>query len=112
MACVAEEEARLISIRTKAALAEAKKRGVELGKHGKVLGRESKKRANEFAKEMTSAIKEGIIETIKNNKRISYRSLAELFNKKKLKTEKGGSWHGNTVQRICDRLGLDIHTTT
>jgi DNA invertase Pin-like site-specific DNA recombinase len=50
-AALAQEERRLISERTKAALQQAKKRGVELGKNGKVLAernREEKERFKEY----------------------------------------------------------------
>ncbi len=50
-AALAQEERRLISERTKAALKQAKKRGVELGKNGKVLAarnREEKERFKEY----------------------------------------------------------------
>lgn len=50
-AALAQEERRLISERTKAALQQAKKRGVELGKNGKVLAkrnREEKERFREY----------------------------------------------------------------
>ena len=108
MAAVAEEEARLISIRTKAALAAAKERGVKLGTHSKVLNEESKRKADSFAKSLSSSIKEAVIETFKMHKRTSYRSIADVFNRKGLKTDRGGKWHGNTIQRACERIGLEI----
>jgi DNA invertase Pin-like site-specific DNA recombinase len=50
-AALAQEERRLISERTKAALQQAKRRGVELGKNGKVLAernREAKERFRDY----------------------------------------------------------------
>ena len=44
-AALAQEERRLISERTKAALQQAKKRGVELGKNGRVLAARNKTKA-------------------------------------------------------------------
>ena len=112
MAAVAEEEARLISIRPKAALAAAKERGVKLGTHAKVLNEESKRKADSFAKSLSSSIKEAVIETFKMHKKTSYRSIADVFNRKGLKTDRGGKWHGNTIQRACERIGLDIHSVS
>jgi len=47
-AALAQEERRLISERTKAALQQAKKRGVELGKNGKVLAERNKEEKERF----------------------------------------------------------------
>jgi DNA invertase Pin-like site-specific DNA recombinase len=55
-AALAQEERRLISERTKAALAQAKKRGVRLGKNGAVLAVQRKHVANEKANRMLNTI--------------------------------------------------------
>ena len=49
-AALAQEERRLISERTKAALAQAKKRGAILGRNGAVLAQRNKDRASERRK--------------------------------------------------------------
>ena len=51
-AALAQEERRLISERTKAALYQAKKRGVELGSNGKVLAERNRERSEHKAKEL------------------------------------------------------------
>jgi len=51
-AALAQEERRLISERTKAALYQAKKRGVKLGKNGKVLAERNRERSDHKAKEL------------------------------------------------------------
>lgn len=48
-AALAQEEQRLISERTKAALAEAKRRGVVLGSNGRNLAAKNRRAADEFA---------------------------------------------------------------
>lgn len=55
-AALAQEERRLISERTRNALAEAKKRGVELGKNGKVLAERNRKAADERAEALRPII--------------------------------------------------------
>lgn len=55
-AALAQEERRLISERTRNALAEAKKRGVQLGKNGKVLAERNRKAADERAEALRPII--------------------------------------------------------
>ncbi len=63
-AALAQEERRLISERTRNALAEAKKRGVQLGKNGKVLGErrriEARERAQSLRPFIEPLLREGI----------------------------------------------------
>ena len=108
MCAVAEEEARLCSLRVRAALAAAKERGVELGKHGKILAKENKAKANNFAKTIASTMGEVAAECIKESGKVSYRAMANLFNKKKIKTPRGGKWHGVTIKNYCDRLNINV----
>lgn len=109
-AAFAEREARLIGQRTREALAAAKARGVELGKHGKVLGRMEKENADKYAKGIADIIKETALETFKTHKKITYKLLADSLSDKKIKTRKGGKWYPTTVKNLCDRLGLDIYS--
>jgi DNA invertase Pin-like site-specific DNA recombinase len=55
-AALAQEERRLISERTKAALAQAKKRGVRLGKNGAVLAEKRKSEADLRARRLLNSI--------------------------------------------------------
>lgn len=55
-AALAQEERRLISERTKAALAQATKRGAKLGGNGKILAKKRKYEADERARHMLNSI--------------------------------------------------------
>ena len=97
-AALAQEERRLISERTKAALKVAKAKGVVLGKNGKVLAEKNKRIATDFA------------ETIKNHllslrsEGLSFRAIAMELNNQEIQSYAGGKWYGASVQRAYDRL--------
>ena len=107
-AAVAEEESRLISVRTKAALAACRARGIELGKHGKILAKQNKVEADTFAKSLVKAIKSAIKKQWAEQGRVSHRGIADIFNAKKIKTARNGKWHNTTVRNLCNRVGIDI----
>ena len=98
-AAMAEEEARRISIRTKAALAAAKERGVVLGKNATKLAIKHKTEADIFAAKVGPVIHE----LIRANN-LSYREAANSLNRIKLCTYKGGNWHPTSVHRIIIRF--------
>lgn len=58
-AALAQEERRLISERTKAALAQAKRRGQDLGRNGRFLALENRRLAEERARSAMSTMPEG-----------------------------------------------------
>lgn len=97
-AAMAEEEGRRISERTKAALAAAKARGVELGRNGSALAREHKATADAFAKEVGPRIV-----AMHENDGLSYRAIAESFNRSKFGSCSGKSWHSTSVYRVATR---------
>lgn len=97
-AALAEEERRLISERTKAALNAAKIRGVQLGQNGKSLAARNKQRADAFAKANSENIRN--LYTDGN----SYNKIAKILNDSNALSFTGGLWHAITVQRILKRL--------
>ena len=102
MALVAEEEGRLISARTKVALAVAKERGVELGRNGKeILSVKNRKKADEFA--LTIA---PIIEQLEQSGCTTERAIAEQLNLRGIPTARGGDskWHQSTVHHVIKRI--------
>jgi len=97
-AALAQEERRLISERTKNALREAKRRGVELGKNGKVLAERNKKEADERAKKL----KPIIMPMVKIG--MSYCQIARQLNEGGMTTPSGGRFHAQTVKNVIKRL--------
>jgi len=98
-AALAEKERRLISIRTKDALAAAKRRGVVLGKHGRdVLGPANHKAAQERAVAIADTIKAKI------DAGKSLRVITAELNAEEVPTAKGGTWHLTSVKRLVDRI--------
>jgi len=98
-AAMAEEEARRISDRTKAALAAAKAKGTVLGANGKRLATFNKAEANKFA--MTAGSE---ISRLRSKSGMSFRQIAIHLNKSdSLPTQRGGKWHEATVHRVFTR---------
>lgn len=99
LAAVAEEEARAISARTKAALASAKARGVRLGSYGATLGK-----ANATSAQQTARSLKPIVEAIKAEGVTTVRGIAEALNARKVATPQGGKWHSTSVHRLLARF--------
>lgn len=98
-AALAEKERALISQRTKDALAAAKKRGVELGKHGReVLAPNNRKAALQRARSLRNTVAE------KQAAGKSLRTIAAELNAEGVPTAKGGKWHLTSVKRMVDRI--------
>jgi DNA invertase Pin-like site-specific DNA recombinase len=98
-AAVAQEEARAISARTKAALAAAKARGVRLGIHGaETLAPKYRAEAKIRAKQLAPVIRE------LQRDGYSMRGIAAELDKRKVETPRGGAWHPQLVKRIMQRL--------
>ena len=102
LAAVAEDEAKRISQRTKAALAQAKKNGVKLGNPqlAETLNAPRIERANEFAASMRS-----ILSALKASG-MTQRKMVEELNTKGIASARGGQWSLIQLQRTLKRLDL------
>ena len=99
LAAFAEHEREQISERTKAALAAAKARGVELGKNGKVLARQNREKAVTFANDMAKTVQQ-----LQNEGFSTVRQLADELNSRGIPSANGAKWHVPTVHRLLRRL--------
>jgi DNA invertase Pin-like site-specific DNA recombinase len=97
-AAVAQEEARAISARTKAALAAAKQRGVRLGATGAVRAIKYKAEARTRAVELAPVLRD------LKQQGLSLRGMAAELTKRRVPTARGGAWHPQLVARVLERL--------
>lgn len=97
-AALAEEERRMISERTRAAMAAAKARGVELGANGKVLAEKHKAEAVERLAPVADRLR-----TLKGSG-LSVRRIVETLNAEGVPSPAGGAWHVANVHRALKRL--------
>ncbi len=98
-AAMAEEEGRRISERTKAALAAAKERGVQLGRNGKLLAKQNRMEAVEFARDISKEInKLGL------GGSASLREVASALNDIGVRTRNGSHWHPTSIARVINRI--------
>jgi DNA invertase Pin-like site-specific DNA recombinase len=109
MGLMAQHERKLISERTKAALAAAKARGIRLGcpngaKHLRQLGNSAaiqavKERADDYAELLRDTVQE-----ICSAGQISLSRMADELNRRSVRTARGGKWHPATAGRLVRRL--------
>ncbi|MDB4809288.1 recombinase family protein [bacterium] len=104
IAAMAEYEATLISQRTKAALAAAKKRGVMLGANGRVLAEANIKAADQWAESIAETMTKGIAACRKK----TLQNLANKLNSWGVKTRTGKAFAPTTVMRLMKRLNLSF----
>jgi DNA invertase Pin-like site-specific DNA recombinase len=108
MALVAEEERRMISARTKAALAAAKARGQKLGNpNGAAVlrgrGNAEAVTALKLKADVHAAQVRPIIEAIRGEGKISLNTIAGELNNRGILTANGGRWHAMTVRNLLQR---------
>jgi DNA invertase Pin-like site-specific DNA recombinase len=93
-AALAEQERRMISERTKAGLAQAKRRGVRLG---------NSKQA-EINADAAQAFAEALRPEIEPIRNLSATRIAHILNDRKIATPTGARWSAKTVIRVQERL--------
>ena len=100
-AALAEQEREFISARTKAALAEAKAKGVKLGGL-----RDKTMKRNEVVKANAKARAERVAQTVQplREQGASLRQIADALNASGVPTARGGKWQASQVKRVLERL--------
>ena len=100
-AALAQEERRMISERTRAALAEAKRRGVILGRNGAVLALGNHQRAADHARTL-----EPIIRPLLDNRQ-SYSAIARYLNALQIRTVNGSAYFPQTAKNAVRYLNME-----
>jgi DNA invertase Pin-like site-specific DNA recombinase len=109
MAAVAELEAGMISARTKAALAAAKRRGVRLGgdrgvvptnKHRALAIAARQEKARARAADLAPVVKE-----LQASGCTSLRAIAEGLDQRGIPAAQGGQWSATQVMRLLEHIG-------
>jgi DNA invertase Pin-like site-specific DNA recombinase len=105
LAAVAEDEARRISERTKAALAAYKARGGVLGKPEN-LSAEAGRRGAASTSALARTAYAAIMPELRRRRQsgLSYREIAAMLNGGGHTTRSGALWNHNQVKRVLDRM--------
>jgi DNA invertase Pin-like site-specific DNA recombinase len=108
MAMVADEERRMISKRTKEALAAAKRRGTKLGgfRAGAKLTRKAREAGSAAMAAIAAARAADIAPVIKELQaagKTSLRAIAAGLNDRGVPTARGGAWNATQVMRVIAR---------
>lgn len=99
LAAFAEFEREQIAARTKAALAAARARGVQLGRHGAVLAAKHRQDADDFAETM----REPVLVAMKDGAG-TLSAIANRLNESGHLAREGGNWTMSTTQKLLRRL--------
>lgn len=100
-AALAEQERDFISTRTKAALAEAKARGVQLGGLRDATGARN---AAVQAAARSRAVKVADVVQPLRQQGATLRQIAAALNSAGVETARGGQWQASQVKRVLERL--------
>lgn len=100
-AALAQEERRLISERTRSALAEAKKQGVILGKNAAALKERHCQQALDYARSVQPVLMPMVREGW------SFTAIADQLNMAGIDAAKGGRFTAQTVKNIVVRLRME-----
>lgn len=107
MAVVAQAERKMISARTKAALAAAKAKGITLGRpenlRNQEAGRERGRAQRTKAAGERAADLRPIIADVQASGAASLRAIAAGLNQRGIPTARGGSWSAVQVKRVMER---------
>jgi DNA invertase Pin-like site-specific DNA recombinase len=108
MAMVAEEERRMISKRTKEALAAAKRRGVKLGGYRENArftraARQARNNAVEHAATSRAADLAPTLKELQASGATSLQAIADGLNARGIPTSRGGEWSRTQVARVLER---------
>jgi DNA invertase Pin-like site-specific DNA recombinase len=103
-AALAEKERRLISERTKAALAARKAQGVRLGNRRNAREAGALGRSVQSAEACSFAAKTmPIVEVIRSTGVTDLRRIAQALNDRGVRTARGARWHVSNVKNLLDR---------
>nr|WP_294922368.1 recombinase family protein [uncultured Flavobacterium sp.] len=103
---LAEQEAKLISSRTKLALAELKKKGVKLGNPKNLTSEARAKGVNKIKENAMNNDRNRQAQSIILNckeKEMSYRQIADYLNQLNFKTRHGNKFYAPTVLQLYNR---------
>jgi DNA invertase Pin-like site-specific DNA recombinase len=112
LAAIAEEETRILSARTKAALAVAKARGVKLGNpngaralRGKQIGNDAAIAAiKSKAEQCAAATYKQIQAIVAEDGPTSLAAISRELNERSIRTPRGGLWYPTSVKLVLDRF--------